>query len=113
MWLRAKLCRRRKNMRAEWKRGLARLWLIGTIFWLGFAVYSRYEDVTYHHELCRDLALDNAKNGRAIYDLDKCHNLELDTALSAIGYAFVPPIIVLLMGIGLFWALKGFRTEGP
>jgi hypothetical protein len=103
-------------MRAEWKRGLIRLWLVASICWIGFAGYSRYDGVMEAWQpdtTCSKLEEENQQAGRQIYDLEKCRQFVTDdkaaTIYSALKFVFAPPVLALAIGIATWWALKGFR----
>jgi hypothetical protein len=103
-------------MRVGWKRGLLRLWIVASICWIAGTAYFKYDDLTYaisNNDICEKLERENAHDGYQRYDIGQCRTLDAEQRTRAIKSAseriFMPPIIALLVGLSVWWALKGFR----
>jgi hypothetical protein len=98
-----------EQMSAAWRRGLLRLWIVGAISWIGLAGYPEYKDLTRIGDLCEELDRKNRTSGQIQYDISRCRNQFEDQKVALVKHVFVPPVIALFIGMGLWWALKGFR----
>ena len=107
----------------NWKRGLFRLWLVGSIVWLGAGIYLWGNDLTARKEHIQPGAeySDDCVFGRA-----SCPKLPLapdwHTRQTAIFAVIAPPVAVPILGFALFWAgwlglkvaewiVRGFRVQ--
>jgi hypothetical protein len=84
--------------RFNWKRGLLRLWLLASFLWAGYWIY--------HLQL-----------SCAFWFAPWCESpahVDWPNQSMALGLALVllsGPVLGLLLGLGVIWAIKGFRSR--
>jgi hypothetical protein len=101
----------------NWGRGLFRIWLVGSVAWLGVVgwwVFKSLQPYQMTHtptpaevEICQKAA----ENPFYCYDpivSVVTPELPLWQWAWVVGYAIVPPLLVYLAGRVLWWILRGF-----
>lgn len=84
--------------RFNWKRGLFRLWLLASFLWAGYWLYNlQLSCAFWFAPWCESPAHVDWPNG----------SMALGLALLLLS----GPVLMLLLGLGVIWALKGFRAR--
>jgi hypothetical protein len=91
--------------------GLIRLWIVASVFWIGWTIFS-LEIVS----SIRDPVASYPKHALALLEGGFSESEIAGWALKKKLFdfaqmAFVPPLVVLLVGIGLWWAVNGFKNR--
>ena len=81
----------------NWKRGLYRVWIIGSIIWIGYWVWNIIVDCSFTY----------ARNQPALCQDPRHGNWA--TLLSLAVVCLSGPLVVLAIGHILNWVRKGFR----
>lgn len=104
------------------RRGLFRLWLLASVAWVGL-VWAFYQGLTLRsvaasEKACADARIANpalgnpfdcfASGGRNFDDLNFLSPIPLRYLALGLG----APVAILLIGVVLIWALRGFRRDG-
>ena len=100
----------------NWARGFFRLWLAISLIWI-ITVFA-YEHVVVPAKIAAQRACADARKGDASlgnpYDcFDKGH-VRFDDLISVdvvpyLGWALLPPFVILALGLILGWIISGFR----
>jgi hypothetical protein len=128
-------------MQISWSRGLWRLWLVGSILWVGFvavilrpdqaiSTYWDFRNVNFLLSVREVVALsDNPFDqafgtaGHSPLSPEERRNLDLrmeakrrftdaKAKLQGFGlFGFIPPILIFSIGISLIWAARGFNSR--
>jgi hypothetical protein len=107
----------------NWRRGLLRLWVVGSICWVGFVGWGVYGDTVANARkmACVDQQKITAEPENVFACFDPGYSdlypiyaksLPQSTALALEQHAamlILPPLLILAFGVGLAWALTGFR----
>jgi hypothetical protein len=72
----------------NWKRGLLRLWLMLVVLWVAFLTYAAYDEYTHWPEQF-------ARHWPVLY----------------LALIVGPPFVLFLLGRGLLWIGRGFRSK--
>jgi hypothetical protein len=139
MWALTAAPRRRKNEnrlsrvanKMNWRRGLCRIWVVGSVTWMLLAgLVTDLPHATKTYWDFRHLPTHTAADARAAYarDSSKAEAMtdqyapvlkELGRRLTmadqrSVTFLWVgvaPPLIALVIGLGLTWAFEGFRRD--
>jgi hypothetical protein len=115
----------------NWRRGLCRIWVVGSIAWMLLAgLVTDLPHATKTYWDFKQLSTHTAADARAAYardsskaeattDQDAPVLKELGRRLAmadqnSVAFLWVgvaPPLIVLVIGLGLTWAFEGFRRD--
>jgi hypothetical protein len=106
----------------NWRRGLFRLWLVGSIVWTGLASWHVYDrTLTARERASRQAAcVDERRRKPELGNPFDCFDggMEFGDLVTAISVArelavmTVPPIVgSFLMGLAFFWIVTGFRAQ--
>jgi hypothetical protein len=110
----------------NWRRGLFRLWLVLSLFWVGIVAYDTYDIVLVPRQMAADAQVcvearnknkglgnpaDCVSNlpGGMFADLMPLEPILIQRALAAT----LPPLVLLLIGVVLGWVASGFRRPQP
>ena len=100
----------------NWARGFFRLWLAISLIWI-ITVFA-YEHVVVPAKIAAQRACADARKGDASLGnpndcFDKGHvrfdDLISVDAIPYLGWALVPPFVILALGLILGWIFSGFR----
>jgi hypothetical protein len=80
------------------RRGLWRLWLVLTVAWLGFAIWTT-----------PDLQTCLFRIGSGQW----CDHWTTHDYLAAVGVLFGGPVALLVLGCAVFWITSGFKEPKP
>lgn len=111
----------------NWRRGLLRLWIVGSIFWIitiatitYFDIISPYiesiENNAMINECIKERKLDpSSGNYFDCFDA-KTNNLFADIVakhrvISYLLFAILPPFLVLALGVAVAWVATGFQKS--
>jgi len=84
--------------RVNWKRGLVRLWLLASFVWAGYWLYNlQLSCAFWFAPWCESPAHVDWPNG----------SMALGLALVLLS----GPVLMLLLGLGIIWAIKGFLSR--
>jgi len=84
--------------RVNWRRGLRRLWLLASFLWAGYWLYHlQLTCAFWFAPWCESPAHVDWPNGSMAFGL----------ALILLS----GPLLLLLLGLGVIWAVKGFRAR--
>lgn len=108
----------------NYKRGLFRLWLVLSIFWIaGVAVAYGFNIVKHHNELSRISSPERfdsqseppTERQKLVTELKTRQlNFKINGLIkSSAIVALMPPIILFLFGVSLMWAIAGFKKKKP
>jgi hypothetical protein len=89
---------RKDGADVNWPRVLLRIWIVVTIGWLGLAGYDFFMRWPEYYRFFR--TPDNLLIGAMV----PMHLTE------SLGFALVPPIVLLVIGWLVLWSVRGFRT---
>ncbi len=96
----------------NWKQGFIRLWLVGAVCWIGYVGYPKYTELSIPNDTCERIVGDNPAWRPNFGACKKRIQNERDEEIkAAIKMVFAPPVLILLVGIGLWWVAKGFRSS--
>lgn len=87
-----------RHWRIDWRRGLIRLWVLASFLWAGYWLYElQLACAFWFAPWCEAPA-----------------HVDWPNRSMALGLALIllsGPILVLLLGFGIIWAIKGFRAR--
>ncbi len=84
--------------RVNWRRGLVRLWLLASFVWAGYWLYNlQLSCAFWFAPWCESPAHVDWPNG----------SMALGLALVLLS----GPVLMLLLGLGIIWAVKGFLSR--
>lgn len=94
----------------NWKRGLFRLWVVATACWISFVLFVQNVLAMVSDPLGnwdRDKVAQLQAAGFSNSEISS-HVLEI-TLTQFAKWAILPPTLLLLLGLGIWWSLRGFR----
>ena len=102
----------------NWKRGLLRLWLAGTLIWTAYSAYGAYQAHQVVETLRQPVSSEDHARCMLAGGNPKCQIIErYKPSLGPSHYAsmavwwLAPPVGFLLGALGLAWIGGGFRKE--
>lgn len=97
----------------NWRIGLFRVWVVASLVWIGaigtLGFYEWYTDPPRIVDV-RPIAKGEPDFARAAAELHG-HTIEPESPWRYAPMAMVPPLITLLIGVGAFWSVAGFRAR--
>jgi hypothetical protein len=85
-------------------RGLLRLWLVTSVVWIGLISAVYWPIVSYEWKVFREkpIMFDDLPDAPWAINWNATHVAEA---------AFIPPVLVLVLGAAVAWVVKGFRAK--
>ena len=87
--------------------GLFRLWIVGSVCWVGGAAWFLSEDLRLQD--CADKYAGQAL--RALCNLQSRDQLFNEVQLEALEWITLPPLAALAVGLAFVWVISGFQDQ--
>jgi hypothetical protein len=114
------------QMGIRWWQGLFRLWLLGTILWIGFACWAEAQIPPWSTGIVRSQVKvlgqthPESSETRPPFDPNKPYGVVqpdgtiievVPFGIKTVAFVFAPPIFLLLVGSAIWWVASGFRPR--
>jgi hypothetical protein len=105
-------------MRANWTRGLFRLWGVLTVLWLAGSIYFAITDRSIPSlargcEELRSFVEDKSNRPLGDAEVTQCNEVWTTKRMRLVEQLMGPPLGTLALGIVLAWVIRGFRLKDP
>lgn len=103
-------------MKANWTRGLFRLWGVLTVLWLAGSIYFAIADrsipsLTIGCEELRSFVEDKSNRPLGDAEITQCNEVWAKEWIRLVEQLIGPPLGTLVLGIMLAWVIQGFRLK--
>ena len=96
----------------NWRSGIFRIWVVLSACWLGYVIWDFSHGCTLswpgslNHPVC--LTGEASEHYSVVSTLG---GFSVQDWLPWLAFTFLPPLLILALGIGIRWSMRGFWTD--